>query len=317
MERRQQRYNPLADRAPKPLIKLDPTATDLDVLDFLQGRILPSAYIRTAPFSTPDYIDDRLNLLAKAHLICIPNGYNNRNALYRYRPWVVAPRGYRMLESAGRLRNFEKLGSSSFDHDYLAQVAFYSFDYAEIEIPNLKKRTLQDVIAHSGLNLEINSEVPEHHIRPDAPLFGFEYTRPDGSKRYFYIHPFEADRGTENNGKTDDRQTLEGKLDRQAAYLTSGGFRNRYGISNASAAWVFINPDRADNFLHRVKTKYPHLSNRVLVKVLPDFLHYDDFPPPTAHMVTEDWRTAMGTFNILKFLKGDDDGHAKGARAGG
>lgn len=301
------RYNALRDTARKPLIELKATPTILDILDFLQGRILPSHYIK-AQFGRPYYIKTLLKQMAKAHLIEIPDGYENLNARYRPRPWHLAPLGERMLLEYGRLRALEKLGSSSFNHDYLAQVVQFSFDRGETEIPNLKKRTLANILAHPDCpDPKATSEVPEHHIRPDAPLFGFEYTRADGRKRYFYLHGFEADRSTEPL-QGFGRQTLERKLEQYAKYL-KGGYHRRYGIANCSAAWIFVAPDRAQGFLELIGKKHPKFADNTLVKVVPDFLHFADFPPPTAWAITEDWLLADGkTLNILHLLKGDSSG---------
>ncbi len=295
------RYNALRDKAHKPLIELKATPTILDILDFLQGRILPSHYLKQQ-FGRPYYIKTLLKDLAKAHLIGVPDGYAHTDARYRPRPRAVFPLGYKMLLEHGKLRAIEKLSSSSFDHDYLAQVIQFSFDRAAIEIPNLKKRTLADILAHPSCpNPKATSEVPEHHIRPDAPLLGFECTLQDGGKKYFYVHGFEADRSTEPL-RGFGRQTLEQKLSQYAAYL-KGGYRRRYGISNCSAAWFFVAPQRAQDFLELVQEKHPTLTQNILVKVVPDFLHFDPFPPPTAWAVTEDWRLAGGrTLNILDIL---------------
>jgi hypothetical protein len=303
------RYSALRDTARFPLIKLKATPTILDILDFLQGRILPSHYIK-AQFGGPYYVKTLLGEMVKAHLIEIPDeGKMHLNARYRPRPWQIAPLGERMLLEHGRLRAIEKLGSSSFRHDYLASIVQFSFDRAEHEIPNLKKRTLADILAHPGCpDPKATSEVPEAHIRPDAPLFGFEYTQPSGFKKYFYFHGFEADRGTENKAKGYERQTLRQKLDHYAAYLSKRMYDRRYGIGNCSCAWIFVHPDRAEGFLEMAGATYPQLADKILVKVVPDFLHFDDFPPPTAWALTADWRTCNGALNILDILKGERSG---------
>jgi hypothetical protein len=307
------RYSGLNDRARKPLIELDASPVILDILDFLQGKILPSEYIRHAPFSTPAYIQKCLNGMSQAHLIGVPDGYDNRNARYRFRPLTVFPLGHAMLAEHGRARTYEKLGSSSFDHDYLAHVAGYSFDRAAVEISHVRKLTLARVIDYFGLDPTTTSEVPEYHIRPDLPFMGFECNRGD-RKGYFYLHGIEADRATEPL-RGFGRQTLESKVRNYAGYLESKHYRRRYGISNCATAWVFVNPQRAEGFLQLIKEKWPHLADRFLVKVLPDFLHYDDFPPPTAWALTEDWRTANGTLNILDKL-GASNGQARASEEG-
>jgi hypothetical protein len=249
--------------------------------------------------------------MAKAHLIGVPEGYAHADARYRPRPRAVFPLGYKMLLEHGRLCALEKLSSSSFDHDYLAQVIQFSFDRAEVEIPKVAKRTLADILAHSNCpNPQATSDVPDHHIRPDAPLFGFEYTHAEGRKRYFYLHGFEADRSTEPL-RGFGRQTLEHKLHQYAGYL-KGGYNTRYGITNCSTAWIFVAPHRAQGFLELVHETYPKLTDKILVKVVPDFLHFADFPPPTAWAVTEDWLLAGGrTLNILDILKGDTNGRRR------
>jgi hypothetical protein len=309
------RYSALKDLSRSPLIELTATPAILDILDFLQGRILPSHYVKSW-FGRPYYIKTLLKDMAKAHLIEIPLELRMHvNARYRPRAWVLAPRGARMLLQYGRLRAVENLGSSSARHDYLASVVRFSFDRAEHEIPNLKKRTLADILAHPNCpNRAATSEVPEARIRPDAPLFGYEYTLPSGFKRYFYLHGFEADRSTEPLTGY-GRQTLEQKLSNYARYL-GGIYRTRYGISNCSSAWIFVSAGRAQDFLKLVAQKAPNLADKILVKTVPDFLHFDDFPPPTAWALTEGWRTCNGALNILDIVKGEqNDRRGKAAKA--
>ena len=305
MEPKKKRYSALRDKSRQPLIDLRATVTIIDILDFLQGRILPTHYIK-AWFGRPYYIKTLLGRMAQAHLIAIPEeGKMHRDVLQRPRAWQVAPLGYKMLLEHGRLRATENLGSSSFHHDYIASVVQFSFDIAPREIFNLKKRTLADIMAHPDCpDPNATSAIPALHVRPDAPLFGYEYTRLDGRKRYLYLHGHEDDRSTENlRGYA--RQSLERKLDNYATYLTKGLYHKHYGISNCSTAWTFISPGRAEGFLAMVAQKTPHLADRILVKVLPDFTHFDKFPPPTGWALTEDWRTCNGALNILTILKGE------------
>jgi len=298
------RYSAIRDVSRKPLIELRATPAILDILDFLQGRIVPTDYIK-AWFGRPYYIKTLLGRMAKAHLIRIPDELKmHENVRYRPRAWALAPLGQRMLLDRGRLRALEQLGSSSARHDYLAGVVQFSFDIAERQIPNLKKRTLADILAHPNCpDPRATSVIADPPIRPDAPLFGYEYAGPDGFKRYFYLHGFEADRSTENLTGY-GRQTLEQKLDRYARYL-KGMYRARYGISNCASAWIFVSDGRARDFLDLVAKKTPHLADKILVKVVPDFLHFEKFPPATAWALTEDWRTCNGALNILDILKGD------------
>jgi hypothetical protein len=204
----------------------------------------------------------------------------------------------RLLEGRGQLPRFHQ-GDKQFNHQYLIAVTQFSFDIAPLEIPGLKKRTLADIKAHENYD---GGEDPDH-IRPDAPLFGYEYARPDGRKRYFYLHGFEADCGTESLTGL-GRQTIERKVDQYRHYIAQRVYDEVYGISNLSIAFVTMSEVRARNILDIIRKTAGAFADKFLVKSVSRFTDLSaPPPPPTGHMVTEPWLTTDGTLSILEVLK--------------
>jgi hypothetical protein len=270
---------------------------------------LPSKYIRAA---LPGSVDDRLLQLKDNDYIGVPvESTMHASALYRSTVYELRPKGAALLARSGRIAASRR--NEQFRHKFLASLIRYSFDAAAREVPGLRVRTVEDILAHpncpQATRGEKNpSEIPMQGatIRPDAPLFGYEYAKPDGAKRYLYLHGFEADRGTEPlTGK--ERQTIEGKISQYARYLRARGYRSRYGLSNCAVAFVTIGPLRAANIVELIRSKAGDAAPKFLVKSVPDFIHESRFPPPTGHMATEDWATTNGPFNILATLKGAHD----------
>jgi hypothetical protein len=239
-------------------------------------------------------------------------GARNKKAV-----WELTEKGMLLLASKERLNKLP-FGDDQFPHKYLRSIIQFSFDQAAKEISGLIKRTMADILAHADCPKALKDEVVKGHtlswvpltntyIKPDAPLFGYAYLKPDGKKRTFYLHGFEADRGTEPLTGY-DRQTIQAKLKNYAEYLEKGQYFKRYGIPNCSVAFVCVSPVRARNILDLIAAEYPKLAHKFLVKVTTPF-EADAPAPPDGHMVTEDWLMANGkTFNILKFLKGETHG---------
>jgi Replication-relaxation len=292
----------------------------LALLDALQPpnyEVLPTSYLlKLFGFHTGR---DLITLLNGEGYIRIPRAKEARQmgARNRKATWELTERGMLLLASHQR---FNKLpfGDDQFAHKYLRSIIQFSFDQAAKEVPGLTKRTMIDILAHADCPKTLKDEAAKGHnlswiplktfIKPDAPLFGYVYLKPDGKKRTFYLHGFEADRGTEPLTGY-DRQTIQAKLKNYAEYLEKGQYFKRYGIPNCAVAFVCVSPARAKNILDLIAAGYPKLAHKFLVKVTTPF-EADAPAPPDGHMVTEDWLLANSkTFNILKFLKGETHGH--------
>ena len=177
--------------------------------------------------------------------------------------------------------------------------------------------------------------VGDQRIEPDHELFGFAYTNEAGRTRYFYCQGFEADSGTETrtpnpgNFNASKKKNITKMVRGYRDYLLADGYKKRYGISNVSIPIIAATGDPH-------KGESPEVHMRSIMKVVerecdpdtygPDLIEHfifkhvplftEGYPPPTGHMVTEDWyQVGGGVLNILDILKGEADGPARTSRA--
>jgi hypothetical protein len=285
------------------------TANQLAVLDLLNTyRYLNSDYIRA--WLPGGSTNDVILLLSQEGYIRVPRQVPKifgRKLIYeivRGDHHERATKAEQLMAANDRVLR-DRTSDSQFAHEYLISSCQFSFDIAPREIPGLKKRTLDDIKAHENYPGGVDPD----HIRPDAPLFGYEYTRPDGRKRYFYLHGFEADRGTEPL-RGDGRQTIERKVRHYAEYLRARVYNDVYGISNLSVAFITMSEARAHNILDIVRQVAGDCADKFLVKYLPNFIRDGNPPPPTGHLVAEPWLTTTGTRSILEVLTRPDHSRA-------
>lgn len=313
----------------------------LDLLDALQPpnyEVLPTGYLHKllGSYAKP------LIACANAHgLIRIPLAKEARQLGARNRStcWELTDQGKLTLAAHHRYNGLP-WGDDQFAHKYLRSIIQFSFDQAVLEVPNLRKRSTADILAHGNCPQTIKDEVAEGHnpswiplrdtyIKPDAPLFGFEYTKPDGKKRTFYLHGFEADRGTQPLTGF-DRQTIQRKIRHYCEYVRGQRplYVTRYGLTNVCIAFIAVDASRAASILKVIELEAQELAHKFIVKVTVPFGASElatlptgermfvpvPVPPPDGHMLTEDWMQAGGkTLNIVEILKGGDHGRdAKG-----
>jgi hypothetical protein len=340
--KRQDPFNPQRPKEP-----LHVTDRLLDLLGLLQPpyELLPTEYMlkRMGSYGKP------LMAIANAYgLIRIPEwpeartlGARNRQAV-----WQTTPEGEALLARYERHTLIPRESDQN-PHKYLRAIIRFSFDQGPIEIENLERRSVDDILAHDNCPPATRAEkhpswVPlndKFHIIPDDDLFGFAYALPSGKKRYLYLHGFEADRGTETvTGQ--DRRTIEGKIRNYALYLNPKSpfsYRKRYGLSNCLV--VTTKEGRARTILALIRELAPEQAHKFIVKVLPDFGAMRPCaqckpsthamcercrgvgklpvpcPPPTAHMLTDDWMQCGGrTLNLLSILKGETDVRSEESR---
>jgi hypothetical protein len=292
------------------------TPAQLAFLDALQPpnyEVLPTGYVHK--LFGYQYGRDLIRLLNGEGYIRIPLGARILDARNKKTCWELTDKGELLLAKYGRYNGAAR-GDDQFGHKYLRSIVQFSFDRASKEISGLRRRSIEEILAHENCPPATRQDAAEgknpswiplsdHFIKPDAPLFGYEYTQPGGKKRYFYLHGFEADRGTEPlTGYK--RQTIQAKVRNYAKYL-AGGYRARYGLSNCAIPFVATTASRARGILEVIEEEAPDLASKFLAKVIPAFDSTSPVPPPTGHMLTEDWLQVGGkTLNILSILRGGD-----------
>jgi hypothetical protein len=286
------------------------TRAHLALLDLLtKYRCLPRNYLVAGlPSVGRRYAEDVITFSSGEGFIHCPNEAkrhnhpNNRPVVYELsRGTAKRPSKLdRLLLEHGRTP--PQLSNRQFRHSFLASIVQFSFDIAPREIVGLKKRTLADIKAHEDYDSFSRPEDSDH-IRPDAPLFGYEYTQASGRKRYFYLHGFEIDRRTEPQESYSDRRTIAEKIQNYAAYLAADTYNQVYGISNLFIAFITINEGGAHRILDTIRKYGGAYQDRFGVKYIPDFTADAKPPAPTGHMLTEPWLTVGGTLSILEVLK--------------
>jgi hypothetical protein len=346
--RRQDPFNPQ-----RPAEPLNVTERLLDLVALLQPpyELLPTDYIlkRMGSYGKP------LMATANAYgLIRIPDwpeartmGARNRQAV-----WQITAEGEALLARYER-HSFVERESDQNPHKYGRAIIQFSFDQAPFEIDGLEMRGIADILAHGNCPPATRDEkhpswVPlrgNYCIISDGQLFGYAYALPSGKKRYLYLHGFEFDRGTETI-TGENRKTLEGMIKDYALYLdpkSPFSYRKRYGLSNCLVPIVTTKAERANNILALIERLAPHVAHKFIIKVMPDFGATKPCtecrpstramceackgtnrvpvpcPPPTAHMLTEDWMQCGGkTLNLLSdiLMKGEDGGLSKESRTG-
>ena len=236
--------------------------------------------------------------------------------------WEAKPRGETLVGvKASRLDRGK--------HKLMCSVIRFSFDIAVQEIEGLRLIPLKEILErdtcpHATRSENNPNEIPLPNgttIKPDGDLFGYEYTLPDGRKRYFYLHGFEANRATETyfpgTQTAEKKKNIKKMIEGYTAYLEKQLYKTRYGISNISIAIVCNSEQDLKNVAKVIEAVVPkYLLPYFLLTWIDGFLDAPNkerkpYPPPTGDLVTRDWyRVGNTPQNILAVLKGEGHGRA-------
>lgn len=288
------------------------TKPQLALLELLQTyEVLPSSYLM-AGYGKPEGAERLITLLNHNDYIGIVEASTRHMRVFnRPRVYELTPKGIELLKSKGCWRGvaWEK---DHFLHKFLRTLVQFSFDIAPQEVEGLTKRTLADILAHPNCpEATRRADKPSyftvgtHEVRPDGDLFGYEY-----NGRYFYLHGFELDRGTESRTPTNiyRKKNITGMIRLYRDYLDQKLYRQRYGISNVSIPIICTTTADMLSIITVVNRECsPAIAQRFLFKVISDFTSMESFAPATGHMLTTDWLRPDGShFNILEFMKGGE-----------
>lgn len=271
---------------------------------FTKYEVLPGRYLQ-ALSGTPEYTQDLITLLNTEGYIRIPLPATRRlDARNRHALWEGTDKGEKLLG-----QKFRREGDH-FGHKVHRTVARFSFDFAPKEIPGLVRRTLSDILADERCPPDTRYGEPHtftvdgYKVIPDEALSGFQL---NGRSFYFF---FEADGGTETRIPTTPsaykKKNIAKMISSYSFFFKSKGHRTRYGLSNIAVLIITKNETDKRSILKVIESLVPkELWRQFGLRVVPDFT--EGFPPPTGHLVTEDWETVNGTLNIIKIL-GDSHG---------
>jgi len=189
-----------------------------------------------------------------------------------------------------------------FEHQWLSSMVAASFELATKEIPNLTLVYPHHILLHyecPSNTRELNEPwFPETSLgvlEPDSPVFGLDY---NGARTFFVL---EIDRNT-THISGEQKSAIETKLRKYEAYFDEDVPMYMYGLRTDQLRVLFV-CTREQRMRHIKDMAARYIPDNVLFMTHPDFTDGEAFPLPNSRMVTEDWYTTSGTFNILTHLK--------------
>jgi hypothetical protein len=142
------------------------------------------------------------------------------------------------------------------------------------------------------------------HVESDGAFFGLARTTAGG--RVALIFPgFEADRRTEPLAPHDyDRSSIKKKFCAYREIIRQRIYQSRYGLPHALVAFVTVSESHKRAMMNVLSDLTDGRGSKVFIfRTLPNFASFENFPPPSDHMIGEDWqRVGHPPFNILKEL---------------
>lgn len=282
------------------------TKNDVLVLALLQRyRYLPSNYIAALLGWKGEYYKDILTKLRhEAGLIDCPNSsWAAANARYRPAVYALTAKGEKLLKERGLYVPHPRTGYE-FNHELMVCLIQASFELGAKQ-HGLEIISPQDILNHPNCPAATRYEkspwrVPiaytydrhaiEHHVESDGEFFGLARWS-DGVRTALLFPGFEADRRTEPLEPEDyDRPSIKKKFIAYREIARQRIYQSRYGLPNAIVPFVTINETHKRAIMRVVEKLTDGKGSKLFIfKSLPNFASFENFPPPTGHMVTEPW----------------------------
>ena len=140
------------------------------------------------------------------------------------------------------------------------------------------------------------------HAAADGQPFGIMRTIGDRPV-YFFCPGIEADCGTEPVDTSDfQRSSLYRKFVLYLAIEAQGVHRAHFGFPNLYVPFVTTNAARLASMMRLLERITGGAGSKtILFKTFPAFTSFEPPPPPSGHMLTDDWqRVGHPPFNFLK-----------------
>ena len=306
------------------------TDYDLRILQLLNRyRYLPSTYVAALLQLDGRWFKYALSKLRhRAGLVeCPPASWAAANARYRPAVYALTPKGEDVLKERGLYVDHPKTGHE-FNHELGACLIRASFEIGAREL-GLQYRGPRDILAHpdcpaatrrerSPFSIPVkfkwtngeHTELVEQNIETDGEFF---VLTGDAS---LVIPGFEFDRRTETlRPSSHARSSIRKKFLALREVLRQGIYQSRFGFPRASQVvpFVTISDTHLRSMMELLSEETGGNGSALFIfKSIPNFAAFETFPPPTGHMVAEDWwrvgRNGPERFNILEILKGGDSG---------
>ena len=297
------------------------TANDLAVLQLLQRyRYLPSNYVAALIGTASRWHKYQLmKLRHEAGLIECPNAsWAAANARYRPAVYALTTKGEELLAERGLYESRRKSGRE-FNHELMVCLIQASFELGARE-RKLEVITARDILYHRNcpphtrheqepwsipVAFTFNGHKLEEYVETDGDFFGL--ARTSGTGRAALLFPgFEADRRTEPLEPEDyERSSIKKKFIKIREVARQKLYQSRYGLPNAIVPVITINEAHKHSLMRVLENLTEgHGSKLFIFKSMSNFASFENFPPPTGHMVTEPWeRVGHEPYSIIEELR--------------
>lgn len=309
---------PVLDKTGAPKIAL---ITERDIerifLPLARYRYLPVDYIHALGGGSLDYLVNRLALLARK-----PNAYvlrpqqqrANASANCRRQIYELSDKGIRLMHERGLICERQRT-PSNFAHELMTCQLMASFELGARESAT-RLITWRDILQSQSLpEATRSSQKPFHipvsitidgtpiptHVIADGTPFGIARSI-DAITTYIFCPGVESDCGTEPIEASDfQRSSLYKKFLLYLAIDEQRIYRSRFGFPNLYIPIITTNAARMSSMMRLLeKITLGTGAKNILFKTFPAFTAPGSPPPPSGHMLTDDWqRVGYPPFNFL------------------
>jgi hypothetical protein len=310
--RRSSRWTRTPSRGPRQAAQL--SAHDVAIFEVLaRYRYLSADYIHALVGGSFKYLTHRLGMLSREpnlFLVRPPQQRADAAANHRYLTYELDQRGIRAMQEHG-LALQRPRPPASFVHELMACQIMASFELGARQL-GARLITWADILGSRNLPettrcsakpfyIPLRFESADAHAVADAQPFGIE--RMIGGQRSYYFCPgIEADCGTEPIDASDfARSSIYRKFALYLAIEAQGIHRAHFGFPNFYVPFITTNAPRLASMMAALERITEGRGSKMfLFKTFRACTSFERLPPPSGHMVTEDWqRVRHPSFNFL------------------
>jgi hypothetical protein len=318
--RRNSRWSdaPVRDRAGNSKIAIV-TGRDVEriFLPLARYRYLSADYLHALSGGSLDYLINRLSLLSRkpnSYLARPPQQRANASANCRRQIYELSDKGIRLLHERGFMLQRTR-APANFAHELMTCQLTTSFELGcretghrlltwtdILESPSLPDATRQSLRPHHiPVTVTIDGVAIPTHVIADGAPFGIAKSVEHGTA-YFFCPGIEADCGTEPIGTSDfQRSSLYKKFLLYLEIDAKQIYRTHFGFPNLLIPIITTNVARLASMMRLLeRITVGAGAKNILFKTFPAFTAPGKPPPPSGHMLTEDWqRVGHPPFNFL------------------
>ena len=281
-------------------------------------RYLPADYLHAFTGGNRDYLVHRLSMLSREpnRFVARPHQQRaNAGANHRRLVYELADNGWALMQERGVLRERTR-APANFAHELMASQLMASVELGArengarlISWPEiLQSKSLPDETRRSlkpysiPVTATTDAGPISAHVAADGQPFGIARIIGDRPV-YFFCPGIEADCGTEPVDTSDfQRSSLYRKFVLYLAIEAQGIHRAHFGFPNLYVPFVTTNAARLGSMMRLLERITGGAGSKtILFNTFPAFTSFEPPPPPSGHMLTDDWqRVGHPPFNFLK-----------------